>query len=222
MRLYHGSERIIERPAFGKGKPYNDYGRGFYCTESLEMAMEWAVGEDKSGFANCYELDGAGLNVLDLNGEGYHCLHWLTILLTYRTFDTESLLAAEAKEYLLEQFRIDHTGYDLIRGYRADDSYFSFARDFLNGTISYQQLTRAMRLGRLGEQIMIRSEKTFERLVFAGYEIADCAAYYPKKKQRDIEARKQYFDRERNQRGKDDFYVIHLLNGEVKPNDPRL
>lgn len=186
------------------------------------MAKEWAVSEMKSGFANCYELDDSDLMTLDLNGEDYHCLHWLTMLLTYRTFDMDSLLAAEARDYLMEHFRLDHAGYDLIRGYRADDSYFSFAQDFLNGTISYQQLTRAMRLGRLGEQIMIRSKKAFGRIEFIGYEIADHTEYYAKKQHRDKQARRQYFDRERNRRGKEDFYVIHLLDGEVKPDDPRL
>ena len=48
-KLYHGSSRIIEKPVFGYGKPYNDYGLGFYCTESLEMAKEWGVGRECSG-----------------------------------------------------------------------------------------------------------------------------------------------------------------------------
>lgn len=39
--LYHGSKDIIEHPRYGAGKPYNDYGRGFYCTESLDLAKEW-------------------------------------------------------------------------------------------------------------------------------------------------------------------------------------
>ena len=33
LTIYHGSPEIIEKPQFGKGKTYNDYGRGFYCTE---------------------------------------------------------------------------------------------------------------------------------------------------------------------------------------------
>ncbi|MBQ9060337.1 MAG: DUF3990 domain-containing protein [Firmicutes bacterium] len=222
MKLFHGSEKIIERPAFGVGKRYNDYGRGFYCTEVQEMAMEWAVSETKSGFANQYELEENGLTVLDLNGDDYHGLHWMAMLLAHRTFDLDTLLASEARDYLLEHFFIKPDDYDLIRGYRADDSYFSFAQDFLNGTISYQQLMRALRLGRMGEQIMLRSERAFERIRFVGYEVADHTEYFAKRQQRDHQARRQYFDRERNRRGKDDFFVIHLLNGEVKPDDPRL
>ena len=59
--LYHGSAFRIERPVFGVGKAHNDYGLGFYCAESCEMAMEWAVGEDHDGYANRYELDLSGL-----------------------------------------------------------------------------------------------------------------------------------------------------------------
>lgn len=39
--LYHGSPDVIKKPVFGKGKVYNDYGFGFYCTEHLELAKEW-------------------------------------------------------------------------------------------------------------------------------------------------------------------------------------
>ena len=50
--LYHGSNEKIERPIFGKGKVYNDYGQGFYCTEHIELAKEWACNEGVDGFAN--------------------------------------------------------------------------------------------------------------------------------------------------------------------------
>lgn len=42
LAIYHGSQQIVEVPQFGVGKPYNDYGQGFYCTESSELAKEWA------------------------------------------------------------------------------------------------------------------------------------------------------------------------------------
>lgn len=41
--VYHGSDHIIERPKYGYGKIYNDYGVGFYCTENQNMAKEWGV-----------------------------------------------------------------------------------------------------------------------------------------------------------------------------------
>ena len=195
--IYHGSSEIIERPVYGYGKSYNDYGMGFYCTESLEMAKEWGVSRKRDGIANCYELDDEGLKILDLNADDFCILHWLTILLENREFNIPSALAQEAKEYLIQNFHVDYERYDLIQGYRADDSYFSFAQDFINGTISYRQLNRAMHLGKLGLQIVLKSKKAFERLCFKGYELADKEEWYRKKMMRDKSARREYFDTER-------------------------
>ena len=86
-QLYHGTAKIIEQPLFGYGKPYNDYGLGFYCTDSLDMAKEWGVGKNTDGYANCYELNCANLQILDLNDEKYCILHWLALLLQNREFD---------------------------------------------------------------------------------------------------------------------------------------
>ena len=167
-RLFHGSQFKIEKPVFGGGKPYNDYGRGFYCTEQLDMAMEWAVGRDRDGYANEYELECDGLDILDLNLPEYGILSWLSILLENREFDIPSGLAMEAKEYLLAHFLPSYQKRDAIIGYRADDSYFSFAQDFINGTISLRQLGRAMHLGKLGLQFVLKSRTAFDRITFVG------------------------------------------------------
>ena len=52
LTIFHGSRRIIEKPVWGEGNPHNDYGLGFYCTESLELAKEWGVSDETDGFAN--------------------------------------------------------------------------------------------------------------------------------------------------------------------------
>lgn len=55
MVLYHGSDHIIEVPVYNGSKRTNDYGYGFYTTESIELAKEWACADNRDGFANCYE-----------------------------------------------------------------------------------------------------------------------------------------------------------------------
>ena len=221
-KLYHGSQNIIEKPVWGYGKKYNDYGLGFYCTESVDMAKEWGVFANQDGFANCYELECDGLKILDLNSEDYCILHWLTILLQNREFDMPSGLALEAKKYLLEQFSVNYEDYDAIVGYRADDSYFSFAQDFINGTISYRQLNWAMHLGKLGQQFVLKSEKAFEQIEYLGCEVADSGEWYAKKMVRDKTARREYFDIDRNQYKKGDIYIIQIIEEEMKANDLRL
>ena len=221
-KLYHGSSNIIEKPIFGYGKPYNDYGIGFYCTDSLEMAKEWGVGKGQNGYANCYEIECDGLRILDLNASEYNILHWLTVLLQNREFDIPSGLALEAKEYLTANFAIDYGNYDVIVGYRADDSYFSFAQDFINGTISYRQLNNAMHLGKLGQQFVLKSERAFDLVRFVGSEVVESGEWVAKKMRRDITARREYFSVERNRRQRDDLYITQIMDEEMRPDDPRL
>lgn len=221
-RIYHGSKDIIKVPTFGLGKKYNDYGLGFYCTDNMELAKEWGVDKNRDGYANEYQICMDQMSVLDLNGEAYCILHWLAILLENREFDSPSALAAEAKEYIRQNFLIDYENYDVIIGYRADDSYFSFAQDFVNGTISYRQLNHAMHLGRLGQQFVLKSRKAFDAITFAGYEIAESSRWFAKKEDRDKSARREYFDLERNKRQRGDIYITQIMDEEMREHDSRL
>ena len=222
MILYHGSKDIIEKPIYGQGKKYNDYGLGFYCTDNIELAKEWGTSFERSGYANRYQIDCTELKILDLNDDKYCILHWLAILLSNREFDTPAGLALEAKEFLKKNFMLDYKEYDIIKGYRADDSYFSFAQDFINGTISYRQLNNAMYFGKLGIQYVLKSKEAFNRIVFDGYEEAEYKEWYAKKMKRDKSARREYFDVERNRRQRGDIYITQILDEEMSPDDKRL
>ena len=221
-KIYHGSAELIKEPKYGLGKPYNDYGLGFYCTESIDMAKEWSVGLDRDGFANIYELDTSDLDILDLNAEQYTMLHWLTVLIQNREFDVPSILAQEAKNYLVKNFNVDYNNTDIIIGYRADDSYFSFAQDFLNGTISYRQLCSAMRLGKLGQQFVVKSEKAFSKVKYIGCELAHSDIWYSKKQSRDDAARSDYYNISKNVRQPGELYITHILDEGILENDSRL
>jgi len=222
MIIYHGSVNIIERPEYGLGKAHNDYGLGFYCTENLDLAREWAVDYKRDGYSNCYELDIENLNILYLNSGEYCILHWLALLLQNRSFDVKTALSKAAKEYIIDNFLIDTSSYDAIVGYRADDSYFSYADDFIKGVISYRQLNNAMHLGDLGEQIVLLSKRAFECIQFQGYEYVPADEWYVKKSARDINARKEYFNAEKTNYQKGDLYITQILNEEMMPDDPRL
>lgn len=222
LTIFHGSEKIIDRPYFGGSKNNNDYGNGFYCTENADVAREWSVDEDRDGFLNRYELDEDGLRILYLNDGNYSILNWLSILLENRQFQVTSRLAQEARKYLLEKFSIPWKEADLIIGYRADDSYFAFAADFLNGTISLSQLNRAMYLGKLGEQIVLKSKKSYEQIRFIGYDPVDSRIWYTRKTDRDRRARQSYFDRDREGWQKGELYMPMILDEEVGPDDPRI
>lgn len=222
MILYHGSQYLIEKPFYGGGRAANDYGRGFYCTESEPLACEWAVSEKHDGFANRYEFLDDGLSVLNLNGSNYTILHWLAVLLEYRTFDTRYGLSTLAKQYLTENFHVDVEAYDVIRGYRADDSYFSFAQDFISGAISYPQLTAAMRLGKLGEQIVVKSRRAFTRLKFVSAKAAVREDWLDAKESRDTSARRDYFDMRKIPYRLEDLSIQQIIQERIVSGDPRL
>ncbi len=220
--LYHGSDKIIEFPQLGFGNPKNDYGLGFYCTESLDLAKEWACTENQDGYANKYLLNMDGLTVMHLNEAPYHILNWLSILLKNRTFILSEGLPKEAREYLLNKFLPDYKTYDVIIGYRADDSYFSFANAFLNNTISLEQLRKAMMLGNLGEQIVLKSKHSFEQLSYLECIPAESSTYFSKRDIRDKEARDNFQKEKSKAKSADGIYMIDILRQKWTNNDARL
>lgn len=221
-KIYHGSKNIIENPVFGHGSLKNDYGLGFYCTEDINLAKEWGVSRDQNGYANIYVIDETDLSVLNLNDSKFSVLHWLAVLLENRTFDITTPLAQEAKDYLLKTFSVSYKEFDVLIGYRADDSYFSFAQDFINGAISVRQLANSIKLGKLGTQYVLKTQKAFDALSFCGYEVANCSEWYEKKENRDRTARRQYFDQERNKRQPGDLFITQIIDQEIKANDTRI
>lgn len=220
--IYHGSQDRIEHPVWGQGKKYNDYGLGFYCTEDLNLAKEWSVDDGVDGYANRYRIYEDELNVLHLNDTKYTCLHWIELLLRNRTFDLSTPLAKEAERFLHNNFYVDISDVDIIVGYRADDSYFTYAQEFLNGTISLRQLSEAMRLGDLGLQYVLKSEKAFEAVKDDGYEVALAQEWFSKKQKRDTDARRHYYQMNREGFMRGDLYMVQILDEEVHADDPRI
>ena len=222
LTLYHGSSLILKHPHLGKGNPFHDYGLGFYCTETLEVAKEWACSMAQDGFVNRYSFRTDGLSILNLTDGNYTILNWLSILLMNRKFNLSFDIAAQGKEYLVSTFLPPYEDYDVIIGYRADDSYFSFASAFLNNTISLAQFERAMSLGKPGEQVVLKSEQSFSRLRFEESIHADGTIYYPKKVTRDSEVRAAFYAECKAPLAPDAVYMIDILREGRKNHDARL
>lgn len=223
MRLYHGSKDIIEKPIYRGGKETNDYGYGFYCTKEIELANEWACPDNNDGYANEYLLDLDGLNILDLSEDKYNILNWIALLLKHRIPEGLNPNDEQTREYIINNFSVDLTDIDIIIGYRADDSYFSFARDFVKNTITVSQLSKAMELGKLGLQVVLHSERAFEHLTYVNHTIAQNEIYYTKRVARNLKAKEDYFNTTRNAKvDKDDLFIMDIIRQEVKNDDPRI
>lgn len=160
--------------------------------------------------------------IRDLSPQQVSILHWLAILLENRRFQITSTLAREARSYILQYFHVPYEQADIIIGYRADDSYFAFANDFLNGTISLSQLGKAMYLGKMGEQIVLKSEEAYQHIRFQGYEEVDAAVWYPGKEKRDLTARRQYFHHDREGWHRGELYMPMILDQELQPGVDRI
>jgi len=220
ITVYHGSDKIIKKPTFGEGRKNNDFGLGFYCTESEELAKEWAVSSLRNGFANKYTLNTEYMKILNLNSPKYTVLNWIAVLVEHRLFSIKTPIARRARQYLIDNFGVNVNAYDIIIGYRADDSYFDYAESFLNNSISVEQLARAMKLGKLGEQIVIKSEYAFSCLKFEGYEIAKKEIFYVFRKNRNDEANQHYIEILEEER--DGLYIQDIIRGGIKNDDPRI
>ncbi len=221
MILYYGSPEIVQKPEYGKGKPYNDYGMGFYCTENEDLAKEWACSENSDGYVNQYVINPLELRILNLASREYTILHWLALLMKYRQIRVSTPVMRRSVEWLIENYLPDIDRFDAIVGYRADDSYFSFARAFANNEISLRQLSYAMRLGGLGEQFVLKSEKAFSLIRFVSSMEVPYVIYFPKRKQRDDNARAA-FREELEREDLDGLFIRDIVREGIQPDDPRL
>lgn len=221
--LYHGSNQVVEAPELSQGNIRNDYGQGFYCTRLEEMAKEWACKNQKDGFVNRYELDMNGLRVLNLSDGNHTVLNWIAVLLKNRTFRLRSPIAIDAREYLIEHFAVDTSVFDVIIGYRANDSYFQYAESFVENTLPLRSLNKALTLGKLGLQTVLVSEKAFDQIKFIEAEPVDRTIYYPKFFERDAKARQTYTAEIAKSRSyRDDIFVLDILREEMTNDDPRI
>lgn len=223
ITILHGTDHIIKKPQLSLGKDHNDYGKGFYCTESPEMAREWACKENKNGFVNEYRFNTDGLNVLDLLDGKHTVLNWIALLLKNRIFTLDSEIAVDARDYIIDHYSVDISGYDVVIGYRADDSYFSYAQSFVSNTLPLRRLDKALRLGKLGVQTVLISEKAFEQIEFVSAEPVEKEIYYPKFMNRDTTARQSYRDEiKKSKTYRDDIFVMDILREETRNGDPRI
>lgn len=217
MRLYHGSGQIVNNPKFGAGRPYKDFGPGFYCSESKELAAEWAVTPSSNGYISAYAINTDNLRITDLCSSKYNPLHWIRILMDFREFDAGSTLLHDAKEYISRNYFVDYQVSDCIAGYRADSSTFSFAQDFLNGRISYQRL-RSLLTAHPCKQFVIRSKRAFEGITYVSYESAECSDFYPAMNSREVALLRAAA----GPAGAGELFITQMIEEDIKSYDSRL
>ena len=192
--LYHGTPDEVVNPVYGGGQDKHDYGRGFYLTEDIELAKEWAVcrPSQQNGWVHKYELDCSDLKIFDFQKK--NVLLWLAELMKHRdAADTKRYRMLAAK--FIEKYGIDVSSYDVIKGWRADASYFYIAKEFVRDNIDVEILEELLSLGGLGIQYCLKSELAFSKLREIDEILpVDYTEFNDKYNKRDIEARNKMRD----------------------------
>ena len=192
ITLFHGSPDKIVKPSYGKGEDRHDYGRGFYLTENLDLAKEWAVcrPNETNGFVHQYELDTDGLKILDF--QDYGVLVLLAELMKHRAAADTKRYRMLAKKFI-EKYGVNTEEYDVIKGWRANASYFYIAKEFVKDNIDMDILEELLSLGGLGIQYCIKSELAYSKLreVEDSLQTVRYAEFNEKYNQRDLAARRK-------------------------------
>lgn len=210
INLYHGSWEIVHQPKFGLGRMDNDYGQGFYCTEDIELAREWACSEKSTAWCNHYQLDCSDLSVLDLSTDDFSPLEWLALLINNRNINLDNALARRGAEWLVGNYLVDISNYDIIVGYRADDSFFKIARSFINNSLPLEALNSSLRSGELGIQYTVKSQRAFNSLSFVKAELVDHRKYHSRRLARSQAANDKVFN---NDELLDGTFLADLMRG---------
>jgi hypothetical protein len=186
--LYHGSNHQIKELDNRFGSANNDYGRGFYLTESKQLAREWDVLRSKGvSYINKYVLYMGELKILTIKDKTTK--EWISILMQNRVGNYRDTIQLAIDRYVKSNM-VDTNRYDAIVGWRADDSYFAIARDFVIRLISEQQLNKAIALGNLGLQWCIKSDTGYKKLKYVGSEMASVEEFLDSAINRDRDTRK--------------------------------
>lgn len=189
--LFHGTPNKIVVPTFGHGDEKHDYGKGFYLTENLELAKEWAVcrPNDNNGWVHKFELTTEGLKILDF--QEMNVLSWLAELMKHRDAADSKRYRMLAKKFI-EKYGVNTNEFDVIKGWRANASYFYIAKEFVRDNIDIDILEQLLSLGSLGIQYCIKSEAAYSKLCEVKNELlaVNYDEFNPKYNLRDVTARK--------------------------------
>lgn len=163
ITLYHSSYNSIVEPKFSLEESCRDFGEGLYLTGDIQLAKEWAVSNPKmnNGYVHAFELEMDGLKVLDFQQHDILC--WLAELMKHREASDSKRYRVLAKQFI-EKYGIDTDEYDVIKGWRANASYFYIAKEFVRDNIDVEILEELLCLGGLGIQYCIKSKKAYDQL----------------------------------------------------------
>lgn len=159
MKLYHGSNIVVAHPEIAKGKPFKDFGRGFYLSDDFEQAVEMAervvsrADSDQTPVVSSFEFDESVLTDGSLKVKRFE---------TYTEEWAEFVL--HNRDRKMPQPIHD---YDIVYGPIADDGVVRQMRRYELGDITLKELMKELQYPpKITFQYFFGSEKALEKLRF--------------------------------------------------------
>lgn len=159
MKLYHGSNIVVDNPEITKGKPYKDFGQGFYLSDTIEQAQEMAqrvverVGADQIPVVSTFEFDESVMRDGSLKVKRFdtYTEEWAEFVMRNRDRKTPQ----------------PYHNYDIVYGPIADDGVVRQMRRYEMGDITLKELMQELQYPpKITFQYFFGSEKALEKLKF--------------------------------------------------------
>ena len=152
MKIFHGSNQIVENPKILTQGFYKDFGYGFYCTKMEKQAKRWALTKRMPHIVNIYEY------TPDKN--------------------LKQLIFPELSDKWLDFVADCRSGrehsYDIVEGPMADDTIWDYVEDFLNGNISRSAFWELAKFKFPTHQILFCTQEALKTISFErSYELYD-------------------------------------------------
>ena len=165
--VYHGSTSLISKIEVAKGKPYKDFGRGFYVTKSKHHAVSIALRNKR------IEMERFGKYC-----EAYLCTYTMNMI-GLRDFTVKIFIDADVDwaEFVLanRKSRNRTHNYDVVIGPTANDDTMVVINAYLDGLYgdvgsddAFRVLLRNIEAEKLPEQIYFSSDEATGLLIPKG------------------------------------------------------
>ena len=150
MKVYHGSDTVVQKPRILHSKRRMDFGSGFYTTQSRTQAEKWARSvrrrrDSPEAFVTEFDYEEKPeMNVLIFDGP---FAEWFDFIIRNRkgTFTHD---------------------YDIIIGPVADDSVYDTLFLFESGYITREEAIRKLNSAKLDGQILFHTDKSMECITY--------------------------------------------------------
>ena len=153
--LFHGAKTIIEgQLSTNKSKSTNDFGKGFYCGESLEQSAMFVANYPDSSLY-ILEFEKAKLKYVKLNVDR----DWMLLIAYFRNKLTEY-----SNHPVILNLLSKIEGTDYIIAPIADNRMFEIIDSFIDGEITDEQCQHCLSATNLGNQYVFLTNKALSKL----------------------------------------------------------